>query len=82
MLSMIILAASTARAGWVHNGNGSDDLDFSNDGGGKWTYTPVPDGNGADAAVTHVRILPKGSFNGAAGGSAPSFTLHSRVRVR
>jgi uncharacterized repeat protein (TIGR01451 family) len=63
-------------------GNGTDDLDFSNDGGGTWTYTPVPDGNGVDTAVTHVRIHPKGSFNGAAGGNAPSFTLRLRARVR
>ncbi len=30
----------------------TDDVDFSNDGGVTWTYVPVPDANGYDAAVT------------------------------
>lgn len=46
----------------------TDDVDFSNNGGVSWTYTPVPDGQSYDAAVTHVRIKPKGSM--AAGSSA------------
>ncbi len=46
----------------------TDDVDFSNNGGVSWTYTPVPDGQNYDAAVTNVRIRPKGSM--AAGSSA------------
>lgn len=60
----------------------TDDTGFSNDGGSTWTYTPVPDANGADAAVTHVRINPKGIFDGTTGGNTPSFTLRLRMLVR
>lgn len=40
----------------------TDDLEFSNDGGVTFTYTPSPDSNGTDLAVTHIRISPQGSF--------------------
>jgi uncharacterized repeat protein (TIGR01451 family) len=63
-------------------GNGADDIAFSNNGGGSWSYTPVADANGVDTSVTHVRIAPKGMFNGASPGSIPSFTLRLRVQVR
>ena len=53
----------------------TDDVDFSNDGGSTFTYEPVPNGVGADSAVTHIRITPKGSFLAAiGGGSAPNFS--------
>ena len=42
--------------------SGADDVSFSNDGGATYTYVPVPDGNGVDSAVTHIRINPKGVF--------------------
>ena len=57
----------------------TDDLDFSNNGGTTWTYVPVPDGNGYDAAVTDIRMRPKGLMPGGAGG--PSFQLQFRVVV-
>ncbi|MFZ1987384.1 MAG: hypothetical protein WAU91_23445 [Desulfatitalea sp.] len=63
-------------------GNGADDIAFSNNGSGSWSYTPVADANGVDSAVTHVRIAPKGMFNGTSAGSIPAFTLGLRVRVR
>ena len=37
-----------------------DDVSFSNDGGASWTYVPVPDANGTDAAITNIRFHPKG----------------------
>lgn len=40
----------------------TDDVDFSNDNGATWTYVPSLNGAGADAAVTHVRIRPKGAM--------------------
>ena len=40
----------------------TDDLEFSNDGGATWSYFPVPNGQGEDLSVTHVRIMPKGSM--------------------
>lgn len=59
-----------------------DDISFSNNGGASFDYTPVPDGMGFDADVTHIRITPKGAFNAASGGSVPSFRLRLRVKVR
>ncbi len=63
-------------------GSTTDDVDFSSDGGATFDYTPVPDGNGCDASVTHVRVNPQGTFNGASGGDSPSFDLRIRVRVQ
>ena len=59
-----------------------DDIAFSNNNGTSFDYTPVPDGLGFDSDVTHIRINPKGVFNGASGGSVPSFQLRLRVKVR
>jgi len=58
----------------------TDDVDFSNDSGATWTYVPVPDANGYDAAVTTVRMRPKGTMPGNAGGN-PYFELRFRVTV-
>ena len=55
----------------------TDDLEFSNNGGASWTYAPTADANGVDAAVTHVRVRPKGTM---APGS--SFTINLRARVK
>ena len=59
----------------------TDDLAFSNDGGVSFGYTPVPDATGYDAAVTHLRIAPKGTFAGTTGSGNPGFTLGFRVKV-
>lgn len=68
---------------WVFTalGDATDSLEFSNDGGATWTYTPVPDGNGFDTAVTHIRLKPKGVMS-AAGGSNPYAEFLFRVRVK
>jgi parallel beta-helix repeat protein len=58
----------------------TDDVDFSNDGGVTWTYVPVPDANGYDSAVTTLRLRPKGTMPGNAGGD-PYFELQFRVIV-
>ncbi len=59
----------------------ADDLEFSNDGGATWSYVPTPDANGADPAVTHLRVSPSGTFAAKTGVTGPSFTLRFRVRV-
>ncbi|MCA0977836.1 DUF11 domain-containing protein [Qipengyuania flava] len=51
----------------------SDHLDFSSDGGASWAYTPSPDADGCDAAITHFRLRPTGAF-------AASSTFTARVR--
>jgi hypothetical protein len=53
----------------------TDDIEFSNNSGASWTYTPVAGVNGADPAVTNVRMRPKGVM-------AASSTLTFRLRYR
>ncbi|HET7811066.1 MAG TPA: hypothetical protein VFL16_10860 [Steroidobacteraceae bacterium] len=58
----------------------TDDVDFSNDNGATWTYVPTAGANGCDAAVTHIRMRPKGTMPGQGSGS-PNFQLRFRVVV-
>jgi hypothetical protein len=58
----------------------TDDVDFSNDGGSTWTYVPVPDVNGFDAAITTLRFRPKGTMPGNGGGN-PYFELRFRLTI-
>ncbi|HEV7606924.1 MAG TPA: right-handed parallel beta-helix repeat-containing protein [Steroidobacteraceae bacterium] len=58
----------------------TDDVDFSNDGGVTWTYVPTPAADGCDAAVTTLRLRPKGTMPGNGGGD-PYFELRFRVLV-
>ncbi len=55
----------------------TDNIDFSNNNGTTWTYTPVADANGIDANVTTVRLRPQGTM---AASSTASFRLRYRVR--
>lgn len=59
----------------------TDNVDFSNNGGTTYSYTPVPDADGFDSNVTDLRINPKGVFNGSSGGIDSSFDVKFRVRV-
>jgi hypothetical protein len=61
--------------------NMTDDLDFSNNGGATWTYVPTADAVGCDAAVTDIRMRPKGTMPGQGSGS-PTFDLQFRVVVK
>ena len=63
--------------GFTSLSNNVDDLEFSNNGGTSWTYSPTADADGVDAAITHVRVRPKGAM---APGS--SFTINLRARVK
>jgi hypothetical protein len=56
-------------------GSTTDRIDFSNNGGVSWTYTPVANGNGTDPTVTHVRLRPGGTM-------AASSTFSFKVRYR
>jgi uncharacterized repeat protein (TIGR01451 family) len=63
--------------------SGADDVEFSSNGGATWTYTPVPDASGYDAAVTHVRLKPKGRMAGWSGsGAYPNFSVAFKVKLR
>jgi uncharacterized repeat protein (TIGR01451 family) len=58
-------------------GSSTDRVDFSNNNGSTWTYTPTADANGCDNAVTNVRVRLGG--NQVAGSS---FSIRFRVRVK
>jgi len=53
-----------------------DDIEFSNNTGLSWTYAPTPNADGADPAVTNVRVRPQGIM---AAGSSASLRLRYRV---
>lgn len=53
----------------------TDDIDFSNDNGVTFSYTPTPNTDRTDPAVTHIRVRPQGSFAVNASGTAPNFRL-------
>ena len=45
---------------FVALGNTTDNLQFSADGGTTWNYTPTPDADGCDPAVSDFRVSPTG----------------------
>ena len=59
----------------------TDDLEFSNDGGASFTYTPTPDANGLDPAINQIRITPRGQLPSADLNGAPSFALKLKAAV-
>lgn len=62
-------------------GSSSDSISFSTDGT-NFNYTPVPDGDGYDSNVTHVRIRPSGFFAPNSGSGSPNFSLRFRARIK
>jgi uncharacterized repeat protein (TIGR01451 family) len=56
---------------------GTDSLDFSNDYGVTWTYGPTADADGADGAVTNIRVRPSGTQ-----AVSSYFRIRFRVKVR
>lgn len=60
---------------YVALGDTGDDLEFSNNGGASFGYTPVDDGTGADPDVTHIRINPKGAFSARSAVGIPDFSI-------
>jgi hypothetical protein len=67
---------------FVSLGNTGDDLTFSNNGGATYTYTPVPDADGVDLAVTHFQIEASNPFagNGGSGFTSARFLFKTRIR--
>lgn len=66
---------------FVSIGNSSDDLEFSNDGGLTYTYSPTAGTSGCDPLITHIRIRPSGSFAADTGSGSPSAEFLFRVLV-
>lgn len=69
--------SSTLTYAFTSLASATDDIEFSNNGGTNWTYTPVANANGVDPAVTNVRLRPKGTM-----AANSSFTFRLRYRVR
>ncbi len=64
-------------------GDATDDIDFSNDGGGSFV-TPTTDANGFDTTappINFIRINPKGEFRGGDTVNNPSMEIKFRVRM-
>lgn len=74
-------SSSTLSYTFTSLGSLADNLDFSNNGGTSWTYTPTAGANGCDPAVTNIRVKPQGTFYGSAVTPNPSFQLTFRVCV-
>lgn len=60
----------------------TDDVSFSDDGAASFSYIPVPDANGFDSAVTHIKISPKGQFLQQQPSGTPSFDVKFRVKIQ
>jgi hypothetical protein len=61
--------------------SGVDNLDFSKDGGVTWNYSPTPNADGCDPAITHIRVRPQGTMAANTGAGNPYFEIRFRVRV-
>lgn len=71
------LPTSGLTLGYVSLTDTGDSLEFSNDNGASWSYTPVPDADNCDANVTDFRLSPNGQFR-----ASSSFSLRTSYRIR
>ena len=67
---------------FISLGDGTDDLAFSSNNGASYAYTPSPDVDGYDSAVTNIQVNPKGPFNGDSGSGSPDFQIRFKVRLQ
>jgi uncharacterized repeat protein (TIGR01451 family) len=72
--------ASGLSLSFIGLGSGLDDIEFSDVGG--FPYTPIPDVDDYDAAVTDLRLLLKGTFAASDGTNHPSFRIMFKVRIQ
>ena len=74
--------ASGLTYSFIALGNTSDDVSFSSDNGASFTYTPSPDANGVDLAVTNIRITPQATFLGNTGSGDPTASFAFKTVVQ
>jgi hypothetical protein len=74
--------ASGLTYSFIALGNTSDDVSFSSDNGASFTYTPSPDANGVDLAVTNIRITPQATFLGNTGSGDPAASFAFKTVVQ
>ena len=53
---------STVAIRYAGPGDMTDDVDFSADAGGSWTFVPVAGDPASQSQVTHVRVRPRGTM--------------------
>ena len=56
-------------------------IEYSDNNGSSFGYTPVADGYGTDSSATHLAAPTLGEFQGMSGSIPPSFSLKFRVMV-
>jgi uncharacterized repeat protein (TIGR01451 family) len=74
---VVITGLSLLTYTYTSLGSTTDRLDFSNDNGVTWIYTPTADASGCDSQVTNIRVRMAGSQL-----TGTSFTIRFRVKVR
>ena len=55
--------ASALTVAYANPSSATDDVDFSSDRGSTWAYVPIAGDDVSQAAVTNIRIRPKGTMN-------------------
>ncbi|HEX7874388.1 MAG TPA: spore coat protein U domain-containing protein [Sphingobium sp.] len=69
--------ASSLAITYTSPSSSSDDVDFSSDNGATWTYVPVSGNDTSQAAVTNIRVRPRGAM-----AASSRFTLSVSLKVR
>lgn len=68
---------------FINLGSSSDNIEFSNNNGLSFDYSPSPNAEGVDQQITHFRINPSGTFQAPlAGESANQFSIKFRVQLQ
>jgi uncharacterized repeat protein (TIGR01451 family) len=60
----------------------ADNIAFSSDNAASFAYTPIPNGDGFDIAVTDIKVSLSGPFHASIGAPHPSLSLSLKVRVK
>jgi hypothetical protein len=60
----------------------TDNISFSNDSGASFLYTPSPDVDGYDGAVTDIKVSLNGAFDASSVEPHPSFSISFRARLK
>lgn len=60
----------------------NDSISFSNDSGATFNYTPVPDADGYDSAVTHFRLNLDGSLKPQVSTVQPGFNIIYQTQLK
>ncbi len=66
---------------FISLGSNTDSIEFSTDGS-DFTHTPVDSGDGTDPDVTHIRVTLSGAMAPNSSGTASSFDLRFRAKIK